>query len=118
MLVADGLARIIGNTGRAAAYLSGNKAKGDAIPGNAGAFLGAIIDNGSTSSIGPAQATLSLADDVLLMITPAGDAGAVQDLIENPKILTTFGAGVSYLGGVMGVKSDGIAIKSIQNGGQ
>jgi hypothetical protein len=52
--------------------------------------------------IGIAQSSFGLGNDVALMITPIGNAGAWKSVLSNPSPYNLIGLGGSYYGGTYG----------------
>jgi RHS repeat-associated protein len=108
-LVIDGWGRVGTNFNRLAAYFGGNKALGDALPSNIGGYVGKTLDiftGVDLYSVGKGQATLGLTNDLLLIISPWGNASAWKSIMELPNLQNTIGLGVSYYGGIIGLKND------------
>lgn len=86
-----------------------NKALADALPSNIGGYVGKTVDIFSgvdLYSTGKGQAILGGTNDLLLMISPWGNAGAWESVLERPNLWNTVDLGVSYHGGIVGFKND------------
>jgi len=108
-LAVDGWGRVGTNVNRLFAYFGGNKALGDAIPSNIGGYIGKTIDvveGKDFYKVGNTQAILSGTNDILLVISPAGNAGAWKSVVEYPGLWNSVGLVVSYYGGIIGLKND------------
>jgi RHS repeat-associated protein len=108
-LAIDGWGRVGTNVNRLAAYFGGNKTLGNALPSNIGGFVGKTVDifsGGDPYSKGKGQAILGGTNDLLLILSPWGNAGAWQSVLETPNLLNSVSLGVSYYGGIIGLKND------------
>jgi RHS repeat-associated protein len=108
-LAIDGWGRVGTNFNRLAAYFGGNKALGDALPSNIGGYVGKTVDVFSGVdfySTGKGQAILGGTNDLLLIISPYGNAGAWESVLGKPNLWNSVGLGVSYYGGIIGLKND------------
>ena len=113
-LAIDGWGRVGTNFNRLVAYFGGNKALGDALPSNIGGYVGKTVDIFSgvdLYSTGKGQAILGGTNDLLLMISPWGNAGAWKSVLETPSLWNGVSLGVSYYGGIIGFKND---VQSLQ----
>ena len=88
-IVADGLVRITSNGARLISYISGNNKRGNAIPGNTGAWFGKGIDMVSGKSFydyGYGQAFGGATNDIFSFIATGGTAEPLSDLVDSPSL--------------------------------
>ncbi len=100
-LFVDGGARIGGGFAKLMASISGHKDVADAIPSNILAAVGKTIDMASGKSFynyGYGQAIGGGLNDVASFVATGGTGGALNDLMENPSIITSGMYINSYIG--------------------
>ena len=104
-ILLDGAYRIGTNTAKLGVALSGDQALANAIPTNFGGLIGKIIDGYQGANIldvGIYQSSLGLANDIGVLITPAGNAGAIRAMAQSPSLWNGVGLVGSYYGSTYG----------------
>ena len=104
-LVVDGGFRVIASGAKLAASINGNNALSNAIPSNILGLTGKLIDGSKgvdKYDVGVYQSSLGLANDIAVMITPAGNTGAIQSIVQRPNFRNTMGFFGSYYGSTYG----------------
>jgi len=102
-LIIDGAGRVFTNGARLIAYATDNTKIGDALPSNLGGMAGKLMDGGRFDKVGVMQTSLSVANDLAVIISPAGNASGYKAILTNPSARSVGEAILSYTGSTMGL---------------
>jgi hypothetical protein len=93
-------------------YFQNNSIYGNATLNNIGSLVGKMLSfNTPYEQVSPLQASLGLANDLALIITPVGNASALSKFINKSSAQNTFGLVNSYYVSTVGLVNN---VKSLK----